>query len=173
MLIDNHKKIYLKSGEVYIAKSPAIVWTVLGSCVSLILYSKKRKISAISHAQLPQPNLTSQPCRHTCPNPCFQAHEDISSEMRFVSCSTKYMLDELKKLGIAKNELTASIFGGSQMFAVRNELFAVGSRNVQQVRAILKSNKIPVIKEDVLGTQSRTLDYDTKEGIVSLKRGAK
>ena len=48
------QKIFLQPGEVVISTAPQNVWTVLGSCISIVLYSRRLKVSAICHAKLPE-----------------------------------------------------------------------------------------------------------------------
>jgi chemotaxis protein CheD len=48
-MIDGHGKLlrfYLKPGEIHIADRPGIVTTVLGSCVSVTMYSPRLKTGA-------------------------------------------------------------------------------------------------------------------------------
>jgi len=167
----NLSKIYLKSGEVYVKTEPVIVWTVLGSCVSIALHSPRKMVTAISHAQLPSPSHKKEVCSHNCPKPCFQQHENISSELRFLSCSTRFMLDELHKMGIDNSELKAYIFGGSSMFDVEKDYFSVGIRNVDLAITMLKDLKIPVVLKEVLGNQSRTLNFNTQTAMFSIELG--
>jgi chemotaxis receptor (MCP) glutamine deamidase CheD len=167
----NLTKVYLKSGEVYVNSASVIVWTVLGSCVAVALHSPRKGLTAISHAQLPSPSHKKDACSHSCPKPCFQQHEDIVSEMRFLSCSTKYMLDELHKMGIENSELKAYIFGGSSMFQVEKDYFSVGKRNVDMALTMLKNFGIPVVEKDVLGNQSRTINFNTYSAEFTIELG--
>jgi len=45
--------IYLKPGEMYITEKPALVSTVLGSCVSVTMFNPRLQIGAICHGLLP------------------------------------------------------------------------------------------------------------------------
>ena len=45
--------IFLKPGEVHFGRDPARVITVLGSCVSVIMYHRHTMIGAICHAVMP------------------------------------------------------------------------------------------------------------------------
>jgi len=46
-------QVYLKPGELYIGEKPTKVITVLGSCVSITLFSKRLNIGAICHGRCP------------------------------------------------------------------------------------------------------------------------
>lgn len=53
-LIDSHtNNIYLKPGEVVVARKPVLVSTVLGSCVAVTMFSPDCGFGAICHAMLP------------------------------------------------------------------------------------------------------------------------
>jgi chemotaxis receptor (MCP) glutamine deamidase CheD len=36
-------KVFVQSGEIYISKIDEIIWTVLGSCITVLFYSVKKK----------------------------------------------------------------------------------------------------------------------------------
>jgi chemotaxis protein CheD len=44
---------YLYPGYIYLAGKPAIISTVLGSCVAVCLYDRKKKIGGMNHFQFP------------------------------------------------------------------------------------------------------------------------
>jgi len=45
--------IYLRSGEIHAAERPALVKTILGSCVSAVFFNRCQRIGAMCHALLP------------------------------------------------------------------------------------------------------------------------
>ncbi len=53
----NYEKLpvyYLRPGELHIADHPGIVTTVLGSCVSVTMFSRRREVGAICHGLMPE-----------------------------------------------------------------------------------------------------------------------
>ncbi|MGA2108628.1 MAG: hypothetical protein ABSH25_13400 [Syntrophorhabdales bacterium] len=46
-------KVFLKPGEIYVGEEPAEISTILGSCVSVTMFSKRVRVGAICHALLP------------------------------------------------------------------------------------------------------------------------
>ena len=46
-------KVFLKPGEIYVGREPAEVSTILGSCISVTMFSEGLKLGAICHALLP------------------------------------------------------------------------------------------------------------------------
>ena len=47
------KKVFLKPANIYAGKAPAEVATILGSCVSITMFSERLRFGAICHALLP------------------------------------------------------------------------------------------------------------------------
>ncbi|MGA2142856.1 MAG: chemotaxis protein CheD, partial [Brevinematales bacterium] len=47
------KEYFLKPGELLFSKVPAIVKTILGSCVSVCIFDNKQKFAGICHYLLP------------------------------------------------------------------------------------------------------------------------
>jgi chemotaxis protein CheD len=46
--------IFLKPGALYISEKPAIVSTILGSCIAVTIFNKRLKVGGICHALLPK-----------------------------------------------------------------------------------------------------------------------
>ncbi len=163
-------KVFLKSGEVIISSSPRIVWTVLGSCVSVVLHSAKHQIGAISHAVLPNPNLGIKTCGANCPRKCHYSNKEIESKYRYVSCSTTFMIDELLRRGVERNEITASVFGGASMFQFSFNGSSIGTKNVEMALQTLQDNKIHINKNDTLGKNSRVLNFYSHNNLIEIKK---
>ena len=166
-------KVFLKSGEVIISSSPRIIWTVLGSCVSIILHSAKHQIGAISHAVLPNPDLGIKTCGTNCPRKCHHSNKEIESKYRYVSCSTTFMIDEMIRRGVQRNEITASVFGGASMFEFSFNGSSIGTKNVEMAMKTLKDNKIRINKNETLGTIGRVLNFHSHTNLIEIKRKGK
>ena len=100
-------KIYLYPGDVYISGESKVVWTVLGSCIAIVLYNPRLSISAIAHAQLPEKPDKKKVCIDSCPNPCFHELPD-TNEFKFVTCAITYMFAKFHSLGIKIRNLYGS-----------------------------------------------------------------
>ncbi len=74
-----NKRFNLQIGDIfYIAEEPTIIWTILGSCVAVVFYNKRLKISAICHAQLPGEKLQGEQCSDNCPIRCMAQLPDTN-----------------------------------------------------------------------------------------------
>ena len=52
------KRINISIGDYYASKEPAIIYTLLGSCVAVCLYDRKNRIGGMNHILLPgSPNM--------------------------------------------------------------------------------------------------------------------
>ena len=48
------KTIYVKLGELGVSKEPAVIKTVLGSCISVCVYDSRLKCGGLCHFNLPE-----------------------------------------------------------------------------------------------------------------------
>lgn len=167
MIKTDKSKIYLNPGRLVIAEKSNIVWTLLGSCISIIFYNQEKKISAVSHAQLPyeKSNLS---CKSSCPKPCGK---DESDEFKYVTCSFKYMLEEFHKRGIKSKDIEVSLFGGSSMFKHKRDVFKIGQLNVDKAKELIQQHHLKIVREDTGGHASRALTHYCDTGITELKMG--
>ena len=158
-------KLYLNPGQLVIAENTKIVWTLLGSCISIIFHNQEKKISAVSHAQLPyeKSNLS---CKSTCPKPCGKDEKD---EFKYVTCSFKYMLEEFHNRGIKNKDIEVSLFGGSSMFRHERDMFKIGEMNINKAKELIRQHKLKIVDENTGGNSSRTLTHYSDTGITDLK----
>ncbi len=47
------REVYLQPGELYLAREPAIIRALLGSCIGITFWSKKFRFGALCHPLLP------------------------------------------------------------------------------------------------------------------------
>ncbi len=155
-------KVFVQSGEIYISKIDEIIWTVLGSCITVLFYSVKKKITIFSHAQLPSENFLNNACLESCVIPCYLEEKD--KKFKYVTCSINFMIEQLAKFQISKNEITTYLIGGSSSFNITiGKSKNVAERNVETAQAMLKKNNIRYT-EYVNGTMSRKVQFNTKNG---------
>jgi chemotaxis protein CheD len=169
--ISRSPRINLNPGELYIAKEPTTVWTVLGSYVAIIFYSAKLKVGGIAHAQLPEERLKEQRCSDFCPHPCYALAPD-ESRFKYVACSFRYLHEYFMGLGIAKHDITVKLFGGANMFPMHQRRKSVGEENVEVARKMIDRHGLRLVSEHTGGTMGRTLHFYSGSGKVWLKNHA-
>ncbi|MFX4243454.1 chemotaxis protein CheD, partial [Aliarcobacter butzleri] len=70
--------------------------TLLGSCVALMFYDRKKRIKSMNHFLLPDTN-------------------DNTNDMKYGLYSVEAMLNEMYKMGCSKSDIIAKISGGADI----------------------------------------------------------
>jgi chemotaxis protein CheD len=151
--------LFLKPGEMLVSGEPLVVTTLLGSCVAVTMFSSRHRLGAICHALLPN-------CRKELK--CSRDHTDAG---KYVECAIRLMLERLMAHGVAKDQIEAKIFGGSDMFDKaegRNQ--SVGRQNIEKALSMLEGESVRVITQDLGGERGRKIIFHTHTGDVFLKR---
>ena len=149
--------VYLKPGELYIAKRPALIETVLGSCVAVSFHCSSMRCGALCHAMLPSD--------HGVAN---------GEDYKYVDVSINYMIRVMKQNGMVPSSVVVKLFGGSDMFDAASDSnparFAVGAENIKMARAVLQQHGIRIQKTDVGGLYGRKLLFFSETGQVFVKK---
>ena len=147
--------IYLKPGRLYLAERPVVVKTVLGSCLSVTMFSPRLCIGGICHAIMP----TSR-------------GRDNGEDFRYVDTSLMKMLRWLDARGVGRWETETKLFGGASFWDVpeRRGGRNVGELNVVKAREILQAEQLSAVVADIGGRSGRKLFYITHTGEVFLER---
>ena len=100
------EEYFLNPGELIVSAKPIVVRTVLGSCASVTIYDKEKKIGGICHYLLPQ----------------APGREQLSS--KYGDVAIKLMLHRfLKQYKCKVEDLVAMIIGGAFIVFDENEIF--------------------------------------------------
>ena len=157
--LKKYPKVFLHTGDCYLAVKPTLVTTVLGSCVAVTLCEPKRQVGVICHAFLPD---SSKHTGDKDPQAC-----------RYVDTALENMLSGMTKLGIPLKSLEVKIFGGAGGINTTNSnqsAYSVGQRNVLMAKAILEAHGLRVANMNVGGNFGRKLHFLSHSGDVWLKR---
>ncbi len=168
--------IYLKPGEIHISSEPSMVTTVLGSCVSVTMFSRRHGTGAICHIMLPKCR-----CKNNCDNDCmkciYDSHggcrRDCADALRYADCSIGKMLTEFKTRGIRPEDIETKMFGGSDMIALTkgtNSTINVGKQNIDAALQGIEEEGLKLTTYDVGGSYGRKIIFHTHTGEVFLKR---
>lgn len=128
----------------------------LGSCVGVVLYDVKSKISGMVHVMLPD----STKIRNN------------ANRAKFADTGIQDMLEKMLRAGASKEYMVAKIAGGARMFAYgssNSDLMKVGEKNVEAVKAMLDSLGIKIISEDTGLNYGRTIIFDSTNGNLIIK----
>ena len=153
--------IYLKPGEFHFGENPAVVSTILGSCVSVTMFHPGSGTGAICHGLLPRCG-GNNPCNGTC-----------LEGFKYVDCSIKRMIKKFDALGINRVDIQVKIFGGSDMFGARStdvRSKTIGMENVMVAKTVIEKAGLRVTAFDTRGNQGRKILFFPHTGEVLLKR---
>jgi chemotaxis protein CheD len=153
------KEIIVGVGTYHVAKSPRrLVCIGLGSCVAIVLHEKIQEFGGLAHAMLPY----------------YKEGKDRINAFKYVDTSIYLMVDDLLENGGKKSNLRAKLVGGSHMFSfMGNETLDIGRRNIESAKDTLKEESIRIVAEDVGGNSGRTIYFDSKTGVIELKRSGR
>ncbi len=154
-------EVSLYPGELYVyTRGPEPrIWTLLGSCVSVILFSSSRKIGAICHAQLAE-----LPHHHPEDiNACTDTDEK-EKRFRYLNCAFDFMLQNLVRKGASPREIKAYLLGGAAVGKTGSDYFQVGKKNLEMGKKMLQEHGIPIQMEKTGGNKGMTLYFYPASG---------
>lgn len=146
------RNIYLKPGDIYVSRTPALVSTVLGSCVSITLFSPGAAMGAICHAMLPR--------------------GERDEGFRYVDSAVAYLYDRLTAV-CGREGIEAKLFGGADVLNPCGRLNGAPSVGRQNVEAALKSIAVlglTLKASDTGGDRGRKLFFYSNTGDVFLRQ---
>ncbi|MGL5633606.1 MAG: chemotaxis protein CheD [Sarcina sp.] len=150
------KDVVVGIADFKITKAPKGIFTIgLGSCVGISLFDNKNKIVGLIHIMLP----------------CSNKFSDKVNPYKFADTAIPKAIEEMVKNGAVKNNITAKIAGGAQMFKSMDRTFSneIGKRNIIAVEEALKVNGIRLLGKEVGGYKGRTMIINSNNGVVSIK----
>ena len=126
-----------------------MISTVLGSCVSVCLWDRRRRAGGMNHYLLP---------RAPAPGERSPRHGDTALEL---------LLARMELLGSSIDDLDARVFGGASIWGRGTQL---AEDNVAMAYRWLYERAVPVVEEDVLGTTPRRVTFDIGSGHALLRK---
>ena len=141
-------------GEYYYTAKDMLIVTVLGSCVSACIRDRTRALGGMNHFMLPDGGDPGNP---------------VSASMRYGTYAMEVLINDLLKAGARRENLEAKVFGGGAVlrgFSAMN----VGERNAAFVINFLKTERIPVLAEDLNDIYPRKVYFFPRTGKVLVKK---
>lgn len=151
-MIPEPNPIYLRPGEIAIVHEPAVISTVLGSCVSFTFFHSRRHLAGMCHALLP--------------------HGDCGDGYRYVDSAGSHLLDSFLRRGVPREEIEVKLFGGADMFeaARAGDPLTVGEQNVAAARAFVEAEGLRLRASDVGGSKGRKVLFYAHTGEIFVKK---
>ena len=147
-------QVYLQPGELYLARSPCVLKTLLGSCVGVTFWSPRLGLGALCHGVLPR-----------CPESVRN-----SEGYRYVDFALCHLMRQLEGLGAGPGEVQVKVFGGADVLPVdggRLRRATVGQQNCQSALEVLRRENYRVLTSD-LAQELSAFSKDLFEQTLSL-----
>ncbi len=154
-------EIYVQPGESHLVRGPAILRTLLGSCVGVTFWNKRLHIAALCHPMLPE----HRGDRRGKLSP--------AAALRYVDFAIRDLTAQFEALGARRNETEVKLFGGAdvlQATGAANTRPTVGHLNADKALAVLEQLGYRVIASRLGGNGGCHIDFRTDTGEVRLRR---
>ncbi len=132
-------------GDVKTAKQPAILKTLLGSCVAACLYDPETGIGGMNHFSLP-------------------GSSDEGTNTRYGVHAMEMLITAIMKHGGQRHRLRAKVFGGAKVLNVALERLNIGARNSEFVQKFLTTEGIPIDAQCLGGTRGLIVRFRPDTG---------
>jgi chemotaxis protein CheD len=149
---DETMDVFLQPGEYFVGDAHCRLRTILGSCVSITLWNRSRRVGAMCHFLLSQ-RAPGGPA---------------ALDGRYADEALSLMLRDLQREGVPAEECRAKMFGGGDMFPDLHTGAGdtVGRRNGEFARQLLRDHGVPVVAASLFGVGHRRILFDIATGHV-------
>ena len=145
-------------GEYYVTCHDEAITTVLGSCISACVRDPARNIGGMNHFMLPA---DSPGPRNRWLDPA------VGLATRYGSYAMESLVNDLMKLGAARQRLEFKLFGGGRVLTSMTD---VGARNIDFIHRFIEIEGYKIAAQDMGGTLPRKIIYFPAAGRVKVRR---
>ncbi|HEX4612263.1 MAG TPA: CheR family methyltransferase [Urbifossiella sp.] len=132
-------------GDVKATRGPAVLKTLLGSCVSACVYDPQTGVGGMNHFSLP-------------------GVSDAGVCARYGAHAMELLVTAVMKQGGDRSRLRAKVFGGAKVLNLASERLNVGSKNAAFVLEYLEAEGIPVAARCLGGTTGLLVRFNPHTG---------
>ena len=153
-------EIYVQPGESRLVREPAILRTLLGSCVGIAFRAPRLGVVALCHPMLPR-----SPARPPAPL-------SRSAGRRYVDFAIRDLAQQFDALGARRDEVEVKLFGGGDVLLMANDKArpTVGRLNSEVAMRVLAEEGFAVIASSLGGKRGINIHFNTMTGDVLLQR---
>lgn len=149
-----HEIAVIMPGEYFVSPDPMVVFTLLGSCISVCLRDTYSGIGGMNHFMLAAPNQ-------------YSSGDSWTESGRYGSYAMEMLINGILKCGGQRKRLEAKVFGGGKIYEGVND---IGAQNAGWALDYLEREGIPPVKADVGNVCPRKVYFFTDSGRVLVKK---
>jgi chemotaxis receptor (MCP) glutamine deamidase CheD len=138
-------------GGVFASRQPAVVRTVLGSCVAACLFDPLGRVGGMNHFMLPEGSI------------------DDGNSTRFGVNAMEKLINEILKLGGERRRLRAKVFGAGHVLNINSVGMSVPEKNALFIKAFLATEGIPIMAQRLGGVNPLQVHFFTDSGKALLR----
>jgi chemotaxis protein CheD len=154
------REVYVQPGESHLLQKPAILRTLLGSCVGITFWAPRLGLGALCHPMLP--------------NYAANRAADSSREAgrRFVDFAIRDLARQFDALGARRGEIEVKLFGGGDvlLMATDSRRPTVGKINCEVALNVLEEEGFQIVASSLGGNCGVNIQFNTRTGEVLLQR---
>jgi chemotaxis protein CheD len=152
-------EVYLQPGESRLLREPAILRTLLGSCVGIAFRIPRLGVGALCHPMLPR-----------CP--AKTAASLNRSACRYVDFAIRDLARQFDALGACRGEVEVKLFGGGDVLLTSRDAArpTVGRLNIEVAMKVLEEEGFAVAASSLGGERGVNIRFNTRTGEVLLQR---
>lgn len=153
-------QIHVQPGESHLVRTPAILCTLLGSCVGVTFWVKRLGVGALCHPMMP-----SFPARLSAP-------VEGASALRYVDFTIRDLAAQLDATGARRPETEVKLFGGADVLQVaqNSSRSSVGKLNCEAALRVLRAEGYAIAASSLGGEVGMQIYFNTTSGKVLLRR---
>lgn len=155
-------EIYVLPGESHLVRAPALLRTVLGSCVGITFRNPRLGIAGLVHPMLP---VWSETARR------LGRAEGLAEGRRYVDFAIRDMAEKLDRLGADRSGTEVKLFGGADvlMEAAAGRRPTIGRLNCEAALRTLRAEGFSVAVSKLGGRSGVHIQFDAASGEILLR----
>jgi chemotaxis protein CheD len=152
-------EVYVQPGESHLIAEPAVMRTVLGSCVGVTFWAPRLGLSALCHPMLPV-------------FPVKSVGMSRAQACRYVDFAIRDLVRQFDQMGARRAEVQVKLFGGGDVLPAlkASARGTVGQLNRQTALRVLEEEGYTIAAQSLGGTCGINILFHTGTGEVLLRR---
>lgn len=150
-------EVYLHPGEWHFGGREALIRTLLGSCVAIVLWHPRHKVGGMCHYLLA----------------ARQKPRNSALSGRYADEAALLLVHEILRTGLPLKEFQAKLIGGAETLGVDTRAMSshdVAGRNIEAARTLARQLGFNVLAEDLGGYKARLVLFDVENGDVWVRQ---